>query len=57
MCKTQNRPGRIRPRRETEVVNKFRAMAKERGLPLGHAETIIGAIVAMAYNIQGEEAA
>jgi chorismate mutase len=43
--------------RETEVVNKFRAMAKERGLPLGHAETIIGAIVAMAYNIQGEEAA
>jgi hypothetical protein len=36
---------------------QFRAMAKERGLPLGHAETIIGAIVAMAYNIQGEEAA
>jgi len=31
------------------------ALAKERGLPPGHAETIIGAIVAMAHSAQKEE--
>jgi chorismate mutase len=41
--------------RETQVVKQFCALAKERGLPPGHAETIIGAIVAMAHSAQKEE--
>jgi chorismate mutase len=41
--------------RETQVVKQFCALAKEHGLPPGHAETIIGAIVAMAHSAQKEE--
>ena len=38
--------------REVQVVKQFCALATERGLPLGHAETIIGAVVAIAHSVQ-----
>jgi chorismate mutase len=40
--------------RETEVVNKFRAMAKERGLPLGHAETVLRDKARQGHKVQAK---